>query len=385
MAAGRKWGSGFAVDDIQVNASGVHDWPFNAEFPVDVIYHLLSGNQPFRMNRHDYFELVYVQSGEIVWQVQNRLLHEKSGQLFVVGSGLYHRVTEYSRPLVRTVSLFFLPEVIRGSSSSSDCSQYLAPFYLQDSSFPHVIPARTGIPRQVVDLFGRIYEELSSESEHSRLYIKTYLKMVLVLLNKHYASYQGTKGAFDSRERALQRLRPLFEFVENRYGEPLGAGDVACLVGMKRKRFARFFKHVTGQSFTAYLNHFRIAKAQVFLAETEAPIAEVSQDVGFCDQSYFGFLFRKLTATTPAQYRRATCPGATDESGPSLNLLVLPPAHSQTSSLRAPQPRSGRTRAAQNRVVKNSRPGIQYAGRARLHEVTNQAPAVPASLRMQSK
>jgi len=41
----------------------------------------------------------------------------------------------------------------------------------------------------------------------------------------------------------------------------------------------RFFKHVTGQSFVTYLNHFRIAKAQVVLANTDRPIAEISQEV----------------------------------------------------------------------------------------------------------
>jgi AraC-like DNA-binding protein len=30
----------------------------------------------------------------------------------------------------------------------------------------------------------------------------------------------------------------------------------------------------------------------------------VSQEVGFCDQSYFGLTFRKLAQMTPLQYKR---------------------------------------------------------------------------------
>jgi AraC-like DNA-binding protein len=65
-----------------------------------------------------------------------------------------------------------------------------------------------------------------------------------------------------------------------------------------------FFKRVTGQSFLAYLNRFRIAKAQSLLASTDSPISAVSQQIGFCDQSHFGVVFRKLVGMTPLAYRR---------------------------------------------------------------------------------
>jgi AraC-like DNA-binding protein len=66
----------------------------------------------------------------------------------------------------------------------------------------------------------------------------------------------------------------------------------------------RFFKQVTGQSFINYLTHFRVAKAEELLAHTDCAIAEVSQAVGFCDQSYFSLVFRKLTQMTPLQYKK---------------------------------------------------------------------------------
>lgn len=297
------WKDGFVVADPQVNADGVHVWNFDPDFPVDVVYHLLSGRQPFRMNRHDYLELLYVYSGELVWQVQDRLVKEKAGDLFAMGSTLYHRVTEYSRPQVKAITLFFMPEVIRRCCSPGDEVGYLMPFMLQDSAFPHVIPAKTGIPERAVELFNRIHKELPDTSDRARLAVKTYLKMVLMLLVNHYSSYRGATEAFERRERALKRLRPLFDFLERHYGECLGVQDVAATVGMSKSHFMRFFKHVTGQSFVTYLNHFRIAKAQVLLAISDTPIAEISQEVGFCDQSYFGLVFRKLIHMTPLQYR----------------------------------------------------------------------------------
>jgi hypothetical protein len=53
-----------------------------------------------------------------------------------------------------------------------------------------------------------------------------------------------------------------------------------------------------------YFNHFRIERAQALLAKTEESMASISQQVGFCDQSYFGTVFRRIVGMTPATYRR---------------------------------------------------------------------------------
>jgi len=65
-----------------------------------------------------------------------------------------------------------------------------------------------------------------------------------------------------------------------------------------------FFKRATGQSFVPYLTQYRITKAKTFLESTDKPISDISQEVAFCSQSYFGMVFRKLVGMTPLAYRR---------------------------------------------------------------------------------
>jgi AraC-like DNA-binding protein len=80
--------------------------------------------------------------------------------------------------------------------------------------------------------------------------------------------------------------------------------DAARICATSSSHFMYFFKRVTGQSFLAYLNHFRVAKAQALLGSTDKSISEISQEIGFCDQSHFGVVFRKLVGMTPLAYRR---------------------------------------------------------------------------------
>jgi AraC-like DNA-binding protein len=149
----------------------------------------------------------------------------------------------------------------------------------------------------------RIRAELPASTPRARLAVKTYLKMMLILLVNQYASYAGTVETFQRQQRALERLRPLFEYLEEHFGEPTQVQEAAHICGMSESHFMSFFKRATGQSFMAYLNHCRIERAQALLAMSDKSVSDISQEMGFCDQSYFGTVFRKLVGMTPAAYR----------------------------------------------------------------------------------
>ncbi len=287
----------------QINAEGVHVWPFDPSFPVEVRFLSSGPRSHVRMNRHDYFEILYLCAGKADLQIQNRVLPFREGDLAVVGSTLYHSVGCRSAPPLTMGVLFFEPDLIR-ADGGPDSTEYLTPFLLQDSEFPHVISARTGIPSQIFSLMQRIRAELPARSARARLSVKTYLKMILILLVNQYSSYEGTVQTFQRQQRALERLRPLFDHLEQHYDEPVQVQQASRICGMSQSHFMSFFKRVTGQSFMAYLNHCRIERAQALLTNTDKPVSDISQDMGFCDQSYFGTVFRRLVGMTPAAYRR---------------------------------------------------------------------------------
>jgi YesN/AraC family two-component response regulator len=177
------------------------------------------------------------------------------------------------------------------------------PFTLPTSSVPNVIPAATGLSREIFDFIERIRAELPGETERSRLSIKTYLKMILLALVNHYSELDATHEALYYRQSSVRRLAPLLEHIEQHYGEPIRVHDAAKLCAMSDCCFMQLFKEVTGQSFVAYLNHFRVTRAQELLTSTDWPISEISLETGFCNQSYFGVIFRRIAGKTPLEYR----------------------------------------------------------------------------------
>jgi AraC-like DNA-binding protein len=132
---------------------------------------------------------------------------------------------------------------------------------------------------------------------------RTYVKTILVLLLNHFLESPETKREFALALHEMECFLPLVEFLETNSDKPIGVEDGARAVGITTRTFACLIRKVTGHTFHQYLNRFRVEKAKILLAGTQKPIAELCQEVGFCDQSYFGYVFRRVTNMTPLRYR----------------------------------------------------------------------------------
>jgi transcriptional regulator GlxA family with amidase domain len=78
---------------------------------------------------------------------------------------------------------------------------------------------------------------------------------------------------------------------------------------IKRSRFAertfkRRFTHATGLSPLAYVQRLRIEEAKRRLERTDAPIDEISWQVGYEDPAFFRRLFKRTTGLAPGAYRK---------------------------------------------------------------------------------
>lgn len=291
----------------QISAGGVHAWPFDLSFPVDVRFFSLDRSYDVPLHRANQCEVVYIQSGEMVFQGAGSNCVLKKGDLLLINPGSFHRIcsAECSCPEAREAVLFFSPELIRAAcQAGGDVQCYLIPFTINDPTSKHVVTRQTGIPAKIGDLIYQISAELPATSLRARLAVKTYVKMILMLLVNHYAESRQTRENFANAQKNVEQLRPLFEFLDKHCSHPIRAEDGARVMGMSKWQFNRFLNDVTGYSFVTYLSLFRVAKAQMLLASTDMPISQLSLEVGFCDQSYFGLVFRRFVGMTPFQFRR---------------------------------------------------------------------------------
>ena len=68
--------------------------------------------------------------------------------------------------------------------------------------------------------------------------------------------------------------------------------------------FCRYFKRLTGKTFTHFVNEVRVAQACQLLSDEHLSIAAVSYDSGFNNLSHFNKQFRLVVGTSPRAFRQ---------------------------------------------------------------------------------
>jgi AraC-like DNA-binding protein/quercetin dioxygenase-like cupin family protein len=112
------------------------------------------------------------------------------------------------------------------------------------------------------------------------------------------ARYQPPKGTDNER-----RINKVCQYVQQHAAEQLTIQQAAALIHLSPGAFCKFFKRITGTTFSDYVNDIRIARVCQQLMTTDQPIADIAFENGFETRTYFNRVFLKKTGVSPRQYR----------------------------------------------------------------------------------
>jgi two-component system response regulator YesN len=101
------------------------------------------------------------------------------------------------------------------------------------------------------------------------------------------------------------RFIKALDFIDQNFRSALTVGLVAREACLSPSRFSHLFTKEMGFPFLKYLTKVRIEKARTLLRDPGKSIAEVTQETGFFDQSYFTKVFKKSEGLTPKAFRKS--------------------------------------------------------------------------------
>lgn len=94
-------------------------------------------------------------------------------------------------------------------------------------------------------------------------------------------------------------------FIETHYQDSnLSLNMLGDQFNVSSKYLSQLFKEEFGEKFIDYVTKIRIEKAKKLLRESEQPIQEVAESVGYNHAFSFIRIFKKIVGVTPGQYRK---------------------------------------------------------------------------------
>lgn len=145
-------------------------------------------------------------------------------------------------------------------------------------------------------------KEIESDNNHSLLYAESAATMLAVHILRHYAVQKPIIKDFAGGIPRSQ-LKLVIEYIEENLQRNLSLIELAKIVQMSPNYFVRLFKQSTGVTPYQYVLDCRISKAKELLRDRKLTLAEISQQLGFYDQSRFTNTFGKRMGITPKKYR----------------------------------------------------------------------------------
>ena len=262
-----------------------------------VVYHSIVPYFEFKWHYHPEYELTLITKGSGKRLVGDSYENFSEGDLVLLGSGLPHT---------------WASERVEKGKVSAVVIQFSEIFiksFVQHPEFADVgkllAGASTGLhftkenSREII----KKIEKLPSKESVARI---TGLLSILQLLaqqdGKPLASAFFTSAKGKENE---ERINKVCRYIQEHSGESISVEKAATLVHLSSSAFCKFFKRVTGKTFSDYVNDIRIGNACHLLTESDKTINAIAFESGFESLTYFNRTFLKKKKSTPGMFRKS--------------------------------------------------------------------------------
>ena len=248
---------------------------------------------------HPELELVYVNGGSGKRHIGSHLSYFHDGELVLIGSNLPHqgftnRLTDYR----------------------SETVVHMTPDFLGGDFFG--IPEMTAIKQLFersklgLSFSGKSKNAIGAKIEELPL-LSSFEKIVQLLeilqslaTSEECTKLNATGFSLEVHPQDNDRLNVVLNYIRNNFQSHISVREMADLISMTEPSFCRFFKKLTGKTFTRFVNEYRLVHAIKLLTEKEISIAEVCDASGYSNYSHFVKHFKSFTGRSPKKYRMET-------------------------------------------------------------------------------
>lgn len=248
-------------------------------------------NKPFTTDvpagRKDYY-LQYMVSGELLVKFDQRIRPGAPDAVMKPGDMiLYYPNTHFcyksNSPEIRYYWAHF---------SGSSAGQILG-----ECGFPNSELLHPGCDEYIIEDFERLFQDFILRGPLFELSLSQNIVRLLydlAILCKRSAP----------RPNSDERVDRVIALMHRSYNRELTMSELASAAFVSEGYLRALFQEKCGMSPKKYLNAIRVSEAKQLLTQTSLDISEIASSVGFSDPLYFSQFFRRLTGSSPSEYRR---------------------------------------------------------------------------------
>lgn len=111
---------------------------------------------------------------------------------------------------------------------------------------------------------------------------------------------------FAGKKRGNDLISEIQEYIHHHYDDPdLSLTKISSVFHISENYFSAMFKKEMKENYSSYLERLRMVKAKELICETDIPLSEIYQHVGYNNPTSFRRVFKKNFDVSPSEMRRS--------------------------------------------------------------------------------
>ena len=261
---------------------------------VTVYYQEFSGVFSFPGEKHNFWELVYVDKGTAIAFANDKNTVLKQGSIIFHKPNEFHAIKAEKDDPPNILVLTF--------TTSSQAMSFFDGFYsevpkalryhiseiLENATNTFEVPFRYPLQLKKNPLLGG--EQM----------IKTHAEQLFIELMR-----RSTGNAFSTSKEIMNNktVDICIEYLERNVYGAISIDDICEETNYSRTYICTLFKSITGKTIVEYYNGLKIEEAKKLIRRRCYTFAQISDMLGFSTPTYFTRMFSKMARMSPSQYR----------------------------------------------------------------------------------
>ncbi len=287
--------SGFSMQTIELNTP----YLFNRILPHIQIgeifgyyYNVRNAGYNFKGEKHDYYELTFVDRGTLETTIEDRQYVINEKELMIYGPGQFHTQHIAEGQSCSYVTILF--SMFNISPDAKDAENEL----LLDKVFSY--------DKKIYTLLKDFVQESSVQIPYINSLMTCLLQEIIIrLLRSEFLTTKEERPISLTRQHYQDELlERIINYIEQSICEPLTIAEICQKFSISRSSLQLLFKENLNQTPKKYISDMKLEKSCQLIREQKYSISEISLLLGFNSIHYFSRAFAHKYNMAPSEYSK---------------------------------------------------------------------------------
>ena len=249
---------------------------------------------------HDFWEIIYVESGTFEVSVDNNMYTVEEGQIIIYAPNAFHRATESSIVKLNIVSF----------DSTSEAMSFFANKVITLSG------KQRQILSQILSIGEKSFKRLSNDAQHKGIVpreetdnftlqvLKNQLELLLIDIYEKNGSTCSKPKGFNYENHSSNTFDELTHYLQSHISETLSLEDICNDCAISLSTLKKVCKSQCGMPPMSYYISLKLDAAKTMICNTDLNFTQISERLGFSTVQYFSKLFKDRVGVSPSEYAK---------------------------------------------------------------------------------